>query len=417
MTDLPGDARLDLGPSSVPKSSPTSTREVSPAETERRVLPLLPRVPISRVADLTGLDPLGFPVFVATTPHALDLTTHAGKGSDALSARVSAIMEAIERVSAEETPPVATLRDSYRRLIHRGQPAVEPLLFDLASDSSYHPDTEYSWVVSHELFSGRQCLLASDLALNPAREGILQEVDTNGLASGNTLLEAVLHGLCEVIERDALSQLEFTTLFGDASEVRPAVRSVDPRTLPREAASWLPQIESQGLTLVVQDLATDLGVPTMRSVLVDPGYPTPNGPAPCYFPGFGTHPNRDIALQRSLGEALQSRVGFVHGGRDSFNGSTMGDRRSALRTQHEVLFRSPRVPYGDLPTMASLDLRADLRFLLDRLEQAGLRQVIVTELGRRDWNVPVVRVRVPGLACFLVNRRRVGSRCLRHLVV
>ena len=176
MTDLPGDAHLDLGPSWVPKSSPTSTREVSPAETERRVLPLLPRIPISRVADLTGLDPLGFPVFVATTPHALDLTTHAGKGSDALSARVSAIMEAIERVSAEETPPVTTLRASYRRLIHSDQPAVDPLLFDLPSDSRYHPDTEYGWVVSHELFSGRQCLLASDLAnrddpLRPAVDG------------------------------------------------------------------------------------------------------------------------------------------------------------------------------------------------------------------------------------------------------
>ena len=35
---------------------------------------------------------------------------------------------------------------------------------------------------------------------------------------------------------------------------------------------------------------------------------------------------------------------------------------------------------------------------------------------RPDLDIPVVRVRVPGLACFAVNQRRVGWRCKRHLL-
>jgi len=398
------------------KVSPSSTRSVFPAETERRIQRLLPLVPITRVADISRLDPLGFPVFVATTPRARDLTTHAGKGSDATSARVSALMEAIERVSAELLASELTIRESYCRLHGTAEAAVDPLLFELPKDTSYRPEVAFSWVPGRELLSDQPLWLPLDLAINPAQEGILREVDTNGLASGNTLLEAVIHGLCEVIERDALSQLEFTTLFGDADQVRPLVRSIAPETWPAEVSAWLERTASAGLTLLVQELATDLSVPTFRTVLVDPAYPTPQGPLAGYFPGFGSHPNKGVALSRSLGEALQSRVGFVHGGRDSFNVLLTGTRPAARQARHQTLFQAPRVSYGELPSFETLDLREDLRFLLARLEQAGLTRVIASCLTRRDWGVPVVRVRVPGLSCFLVNRRRVDRRCLRHLV-
>jgi ribosomal protein S12 methylthiotransferase accessory factor len=62
------------------------------------------------------------------------------------------------------------------------------------------------------------------------------------------------------------------------------------------------------------------------------------------------------------------------------------------------------------------DLRDDLRFVLDSLRNAGFGSVIAVDLTRADLGLPVVRVRVPGLAAFVVNRRRVGRRVLRYLV-
>src|SRR5271168_1445741 len=80
-----------------PKIVPSVSRVTSPEETERRVVPLLTRLPVTRIADLTPLDEIRLPVFTAVTPLARDLTTHMGKGTDATSARVSALMEAVER--------------------------------------------------------------------------------------------------------------------------------------------------------------------------------------------------------------------------------------------------------------------------------------------------------------------------------
>src|SRR5436309_11175257 len=86
------------------------------AETERRLEPLLDRVPITRVYGATALDRLGLPVWGAVTPLAQDLTVHAGKGRSAQAARISAVMEAIERVSAEEVDPARINRASFRVL-------------------------------------------------------------------------------------------------------------------------------------------------------------------------------------------------------------------------------------------------------------------------------------------------------------
>src|ERR1700739_205690 len=98
--------------SSSQKIMPQASRVTPPEETERGVIPLLARLPVTRIADLTPLDEIRLPVFTAVTPLAKDLTTHMGKGTDATSARVSALMEAVERISAETAPTAMTNRSS-----------------------------------------------------------------------------------------------------------------------------------------------------------------------------------------------------------------------------------------------------------------------------------------------------------------
>ena len=90
-----------------------ASRITPPEETERRIVPLLARIPVTRIADLTPLDEIRLPVFTVVTPLAKDLTTHMGKGIDATSARVSALMEAVERISAETVPTAMTVHSSF----------------------------------------------------------------------------------------------------------------------------------------------------------------------------------------------------------------------------------------------------------------------------------------------------------------
>jgi len=145
-------------------------------------------------------------------------------------------------------------------------------------------------------------------------------------------------------------------------------------------------------------------------------YPTPAGLVTQHFAGWGTAPDAELALLRSLTEAVQSRLGIIQAARDSFNTTRLGMRMATRGYHRRLLQEGCRIPLSQVRSFRSADLREDLRFLLERLVAVGVEQVFVTDLSRPDLGIPVVRVRVPGLATFSVNQRRVGWRCLRHLL-
>ena len=254
----------DFAFESAPKVS-SSHRTVHARETLARVRAHARRVPITRVSDLTPLDRLRLPVFSATTPLARDLTTHMGKGVDAESAQVSAMMEAIERVSAErvERP---TEHASFRAMTTRMSCVLDPRTFDLPDDTSYREDRPISWVEGWDVMQDQPVWIPADLAVSPPHEGVLHDVDTNGLAAGNTLLEAVVHALCEVIERDAVSVSLFRSLVADREESASDSRPLMLETLPEEGVRWKERIESAGLHLETELLDTEIGSPVFRSV-------------------------------------------------------------------------------------------------------------------------------------------------------
>lgn len=400
-----------------PKLSALSARVFPVEETERRVRGVIGRIPVTRLADLTPLDYLRLPVYSAVTPLALDLTTHLGKGEDAASARVSALMEAVERVSAEASPLGATLCASFDALCRAGGTVpADPSHFDLPADTVYTPARLFNWIEGFDLAANRPALLPVDLVCSPPTEGILRHVDTNGLASGNTRLEAIVHAICEVIERDAISQHEFRTLFGEPGDRRPPCTAIDLDNIAGPVRYWVERVREHGLELLVHDITADTGVATFRAFLVDLAFPTPQGMIAARFPGFGTHPNAQLALLRAVTEAIQSRLAAIQGARDAYNVLPTSLRSATQVERARELSTAAARSFADTPSRVHVDLRDDLRFLLESLREAGFGQVIAVDLTRADLGLPVVRVRVPGLAAFVVNRRRVGRRVLRYLV-
>lgn len=390
-------------------------RGVLLAETYARVKAVARLVPISRVADLTPLDDLGLPAYSAVTPLARDLKIHNGKGATREAARVSAMMEAVERVSGERTG-AATIVASYRELTAGGPcPPVDPRAFELPADTAYRADVPLTWVLGRELLAGRDVLIPLDLVISPPVEGILRDVDTNGLASGNSHLEAVAHAICEVVERDAFSQVLFMAAFGDPEDPPHDVAQIEIGTLPPQALEWAERIQRAGQQLDVVDITGDVGVPTFHALLLDPHYPGPGGERrPRRFFGSGTHPDPDVAVFRAVSEAIQSRLIMIQAARDSYNRFRTAPRAAPPAATRRVRLR--RRSFSSVVGFKSSDLHADLRFLLDRLAGAGVRECVAVDLTDPRWSIPVVRVRIAGLSQYSVNMRRPGPRCFRHLL-
>ncbi len=369
------------------------------------------QVPITRIADITSLDVLGTPVFATVTPLARDLTTHLGKGVDKEAARVSAVMEAVERVCAEEFEGECQ-HTTYLELVSSGAHVANPLSFDLPPLTSYRPDSVFEWVQGWELISALPIWVLADLARSPAKEGVLDQVDTNGLAAGFTRGRAVRSAILEVIERDAVSQHHFFEQYGHDADAGPVRRRIDLGSLPPIPKALAERAKEANLKLILEDLTTDLEIPVISSTLIDPSFCGAAGPMPLVVVGWGADLLAGAAVTHAILESFQSRLGVIHGARDSYN-QVPSSRRDTGRKSGNIVAEHDfaAIPDTNLP-----DLETEIEFILGRLKSVGLTQAIVIDMSRKTLGLPVVRVRVPGLSLFTIDRRRVGWRSARHLL-
>jgi ribosomal protein S12 methylthiotransferase accessory factor len=233
--------------------------------------------------------------------------------------------------------------------------------------------------------------------MGPTR-GVFQS-STNGLAGGNTLLEAVTAALYELIERDA------KTLAHHHSEADGPLPPLDLAGLPEGPVTDLVEaFAAAGVAVQVHDVTSDLGVPTFEAIVFDQDDPRP---APCS--GSGTHLDPEIALIRALTEAAQSRVVLIAGSRDD---TTRHRLRLVRWSQARAAGREPVATVApELATSAATPtFEGDVHELVGRLDRIGCQRVVVLDLSHPELAVPVVKVHVPGLEGDLHPRYRPGRR-------
>ncbi len=150
--------------------------------------------------------------------------------------------------------------------------------------------------------------------------------------------------------------------------------------------------------MVVWEITSDVGVAAFRCAIAD-RVPNPYRPLPPAG-GMGCHPAREIALLRALTEAAQSRLTLVAGARDDMQSQRLtpvNQARACARIEHWRTEPGPLRRFDDVPTRDSACFEADIAWVLSRLRRAGLGEVVVVDLTRPEFGVPVVRVVVPGL--------------------
>lgn len=398
----------------------TSSLRVTPlAETLSEAKKTAATLGITRVTDTTWLDHIGIPVFASIRPDAGfgSLCVNAGKGVRSDEAKVGAYMEAIEFAVAERSAADIPIFMSTPRQVA----AQRNIYFDFVDlcpllGASVIPDGPLACVEAEDIISAQKILLPAELVFFPFSQNPGQRIfgsNTNGLCSGNSVEEATLHGICEVIERD----VEAFNFFRDESHF------VDFDIDAGVVFEILRKIENAGLEAVLRYTSTIYGLPYFQGYIIEP-----NDDAPIAVSGgYGLHPVKEIAAVRGLTEAAQSRLTYIHGGRDdlinrfSHFGHYGGDLEiHAVKSERKrICGSSLSIKYSDIRAdYANIDsIDEALALLIENLGRQGIRQVFRVILSQRESRLPVVRVIVPKLESFNLELKRAGRRLAKHLTL
>jgi len=349
-----------------------------PHQTLERIGPHLGAMGITRAADITGLDCLNIPVFCAVRPQGRTLQVSSGKGVSAAAAEVSGLMEAVELYHAET--PMGLRRATMRELVKAGQTIGGRLTVTTYLSRDFPLD----WVQSEELISKTPAwvLACSVYWCEPT----VVHWSSNGLASGNHRVEATLHALYEVIERDALARV--------AQEEAPGLRFMDPSTVDDpQLGELVERIRAADMEVFL--IRYPSRIPEVHCFSAVILHENAFSPSTKVTSGAGAHLDPVVAATRAVIEAAQARAVVIHASREdvtSYYAPRFSD--SAL----ELFKQAPTDDWHGLDSRASDDLNADLATVLDGLNRAQVDKVFAVDLTRAELDIPVVRVLVPGLS-------------------
>lgn len=381
-------------------------RAIKPSQTIKNVENKLKAAGVTRITEITHLDRVGIPVYSAIRPTAQEgaVSIYAGKGATINQAKASAMMESFERYSAEKQ---ASDQDRIINGKYEDLPSsIDPHSLILPQKISSKKNLE--WIESQDIFSKNKVLIPANSVFHPYNSidtvSIFQS-NTNGLASGNVIEEAVFHGLTEVIERDAWSIFEAekeNKTEIDCSQVENVL-----------IQDLLQKFEKADIAIKLIDLTADIKVTTIAAVaddtlLKDPALLTL---------GVGTHLDPEIAAIRAITEVAQSRATQIHGTReDTIRAIFMrkaGYERMKKINSHWFAESSKTRGLEKLKNKSTTSFKEDIKIVLKELQKCGMKQAFYVDLSRSEINIPVVRVVIPGMEVFSVDPNRSGDRLLK----
>jgi ribosomal protein S12 methylthiotransferase accessory factor YcaO len=290
-----------------------------------------------------------------------------GRGLSLEAARASCLMEVVERcsafVSVDENGIVGTLRrhpllyGSRSQLMAEGHGLLDPN--HLGLEVPYQDEPLY-WIEGHQLTStGLQSIWVPAqsvfLFCNLDERSLFSGLGSTGLASGNTVAEARLSALYELLERDneAINPYHPSRCFRVCAE-------------DEQIKGLLDDYRARGIHLYFQDISPAYGIPGCISYVV--------------------HQDGTVAK----------------GGAVNLDG-----RRAVLAALTETPYPYPAAPpslpapadlpwlqFESLPDFSTNIQDVDLKLVEETLVANGYSPIYV-DITRKDLNIPVVKALVP----------------------
>lgn len=385
------------------ESGASYDKAVPPELTLARVRNLLERFDTPLVEEVRRIDSgrLGIPVYASRySPFARGITgahKQMGKGATPEQAEASAVMELVERFSVFS---FAARPHNIQTLDELGEAAIpfEEILSSLPPGAfgqeavlrliSILSRIPLSWVPAYAPIQKKTVFLPWSWfwTIN----------EYNGSAAGNTLEEAAVQALCEVVERHVSSLI---------AENGIRTPTIDPASIENPVSrSLLERYRSAGVHVVLKDFSLGMGIPTVGAIAWDPAT----------FPAMseivstaGTAPHPERAAIRALTEVAQLAGDF------DTDGSYMECGLPKYRTLEEAALLTETavtVPIQELPSIDSMNFLIEIERAASALAFQGLSTYVV-DITHPGLGIPCAYVVIPG------NRFRERTRdvdCISH---
>jgi ribosomal protein S12 methylthiotransferase accessory factor len=360
---------------------------LSPEETVRRFRARLSAVQLDVLKEAVRIDTarLGIPVYLsrcgADAVRVIGTKKQMGKGATPAQAEASAVMELAERFSFfsfVKNPShfhTAALTDlegptlSFEAIAR----SVHDDSADLAAIRPIFESLPFRWTWAFNLTRGVPVQVPFDwfFAIN----------EFNGPSAGNCKEEAILQGICEIVERHVCSIVSHERVRVPAIR---AASATDPMV-----GEMLAKYARCGVHLFVSDFTLDVGIPTIGVMAYDPST----------FPAAseivwtaGTTPSPEKAFSRALTEVAQLAGDFNTSANYVASGLPKPQR---LEDVDYVTRAQGEVELAALPDLSDPNIRVEVERCVNALAGRGY-EVLLIETTHSGLQVPAFYTIIPG---------------------
>jgi ribosomal protein S12 methylthiotransferase accessory factor len=304
-----------------------------------------------------------------------------GKGGTSQQAEASALMELGERFSffSFAKNPDNFFTDTYPNVRDKAisfemiAQSVHDESDDLPVSRKIFERLPLKWTWGYNLTQEKEVLIPFDwfFAIN----------EFNGPSAGNCVEEALIQGICEIVERHTSSLVSQKKLT--VAAIRPE-SVTDPLVM-----DMFRKYKNAGVNLYLSDFSLDTGIPTVGAMAYDPAT----------FPALseivwtaGTTPDPQKALSRALTEVAQLAGDF---NTDSNYVASGLPKYTTLEEADYIMNPGQEVNIGDLPDLSSDNLKTEILNCLAALNNINMQALVINTI-HDQLKIPAFYTIIPG---------------------
>lgn len=365
---------------------------------------------IEEIVNITDIDNLNIPVYSITSKDKnKEINNYNnGKGFTLEQAKISAYMEFIERRAAGIDKKV-NIFGSYNEL----KEIYTSKIMSPSQLITYYKDyitenAKIGWSWAMDITEFYPILIPTVAVKYPFYDKLIfMKNNSNGLAAGSSILEAIIQGIYEVIERDCTSIAMAGGKYEDID-----INSID----SEECKNLIKEFKKNYINIYIKNVTNDLGIPCF--IVTGDDVKAKNS---FYLSGgHGCHTQKDIALMRALTELAQTIKTIKYGKREDIvkmrkNG---GEDYVEVKQRNLKWYSNSKFQedYSKIKSFKFNNMNDELNFLIELLKQKK-HKIIVSDLTPNDSEVSVVRVIIPGLENWYDDRKRIGKRLYNAVMI